>query len=196
MTDNNEKNNNNSQILKDNNIKENKLLKSFSDTDNVIDLKNKKIVQLEVELLQLKEQKRDIELRQQAEIENIRRRNVQEMEKIHKFSLERFICELLPVIDNLERTLSILDRSNVVFLSIIEGIELTLKSFLDTMYKFGLESISEIHIPFNPEIHQAISMIECEEHILNQVLEIIQKGYILNGRLIRPAMVTVSKGKC
>lgn len=197
MIDSNEKNNIDLKISKDNDMQQDVILKSSSDIDNIIDPKDKKIIQLEIELMKLKEQERDTILRLQAEIENVRRRNIHEIEKIHKFALERFICELLPVIDNLERTLSIADRSNAILLSIIEGIELTLKLFLDTMYKCGLESVNVVHIPFDPEVHQAISMIASEDHEPNQVLTIIQKGYTLNGRLIRPAMVTVSKeNKC
>lgn len=197
MIDNNEKIDSDVQVLKNNdNVQEDHADQSSVLQENVIDVKDKKIIQLEIELMQLKEQERDNVLRLQAEIENVRRRSAQEIEKIHKFSLERFMYELLPVVDNLERTLNIIDRSNVLLCSIIEGIELTLKSFLETMYKFGIEAVHAVHVPFNPEIHQAISMIESTEQKPNLVLTIIQKGYLLHGRLIRPAMVTVSKDKC
>ncbi|URJ30488.1 nucleotide exchange factor GrpE [Candidatus Blochmannia vicinus (nom. nud.)] len=196
MIDNNIKNNINEHISQDKKIEKEELLESNSTADNIIDPKNDQIVKLKIKLAQLKEHERDTILRLTAEIENIRRRNAQEIEKIHKFGLERFMFELLPVIDNLERTLNISDHSNASLSAIIEGIELTLKSFLDTVCKLGLESIHEIHVPFNPEIHQAISMVESEDQNPNQVLTIIQKGYILNGRLIRPAMVTVSRAKC
>ncbi|WP_331828609.1 nucleotide exchange factor GrpE [Candidatus Blochmannia sp. SNP] len=196
MIDNNIKNNINEHISQDKKVEKEELLESNSTEDNIIDPKNDQIVKLKIKLAQLQEHERDTTLRLTAEIENIRRRNAQEVEKIHKFGLERFIFELLPVIDNLERTLNISDHSNTSLSAIIEGIELTLKSFLDTVSKFGLESIHEIYVSFNPEIHQAISVIESEDQKPNQVLTIIQKGYILNGRLIRPAMVTVSKAKC
>ncbi|URJ28236.1 nucleotide exchange factor GrpE [Candidatus Blochmannia vicinus (nom. nud.)] len=196
MIDNNIKNNINEHISQDKKIEKEELLESNSTADNIIDPKNDQIVKLKIKLAQLKEHERDTVLRLTAEIENIRRRNAQEIEKIHKFGLERFMFELLPVIDNLERTLNISDHSNASLSAIIEGIELTLKSFLDTVCKLGLKSIHEIHVPFNPEIHQAISMVESEDQNPNQVLTIIQKGYILNGRLIRPAMVTVSRAKC
>lgn len=194
MIDNNEKNNSDFQIPQNSdNVQQDQSCQTSSTVDNVIDVKDKKIIQLEIELMQLQEQERNNILRLQAEIENVRRRSLQEIEKIHKFSLERFMYELLPVIDNLERTLNIADRSNALLLSIVEGIELTLKSFLDTVYKFGLEAVHAIHVPFNPEIHQAISMVTSKEHKPNIVLTIIQKGYTLNGRLVRPAMVIVSK---
>ncbi|URJ31699.1 nucleotide exchange factor GrpE [Blochmannia endosymbiont of Camponotus modoc] len=195
MIDDNVKNNIDESTLQNEKIEKEELLESVSTVDNVIDPKNDQIIKLQIKLAQLQEHERNTVLRLTAEIENIRRRNTQEIEKIHKFGLERFIFELLPVIDNLERTMNISDNSNTLLPSIIEGIELTLKSFLDTVHKFGLKSIYEINVPFNPEIHQAISIIESEDHKPNQVLTMIQKGYILNGRLIRPAMVTVSQSK-
>ncbi|URJ24376.1 nucleotide exchange factor GrpE [Candidatus Blochmanniella camponoti] len=195
MIDNNVKNNIDESTLQNEKIEKEELLESVSTADNVIDPKNDQIIKLKIKLAQLQEHERNTVLRLTAEIENIRRRNTQEIEKIHKFGLERFIFELLPVIDNLERTMNISDNSNTLLSTIIEGIELTLKSFLDTVHKFGLKSIYEINVPFNPEIHQAISIIESEDHKPNQVLTMIQKGYILNGRLIRPAMVTVSQSK-
>ncbi|URJ32371.1 nucleotide exchange factor GrpE [Blochmannia endosymbiont of Camponotus sp.] len=195
MIDNNVKNNIDESTLRNEKSEKEELLESVSIADNIIDPKNDQIIKLKIKLAQLQEHERNTVLRLTAEIENIRRRNTQEIEKIHKFGLERFIFELLPVIDNLERTINISDNSNTSLSAIIEGIELTLKSFLDTVHKFGLKSIHEINVPFNPEIHQAISIIESEDHKPNQVLTIIQKGYILNGRLIRPAMVTVSQSK-
>ncbi|URJ23858.1 nucleotide exchange factor GrpE [Blochmannia endosymbiont of Camponotus sp.] len=195
MIDNNVKNNIDESTLQNEKAEKEELLESVSTADNIIDPKNDQIIKLKIKLAQLQEHERNTVLRLTAEIENIRRRNTQEIEKIHKFGLERFIFELLPVIDNLERTINISDNSNTSLSAIIEGIELTLKSFLDTVHKFGLKSIHEINVPFNPEIHQAISIIESEDHKPNQVLTIIQKGYILNGRLIRPAMVTVSQSK-
>lgn len=177
------------------NLKEPKDLESTVNVDESINIKDDKVIELENKLVQMKEDERDTILRFTAEIENIRRRHIQEIERAHKFSLERFISELLPVIDNLERTLNIIDRSNADLSAIVEGVDLTLKSFLDTVYKFGVESIYDVNVLFNPEIHQAISTVESEEDKPNQVLSIIQKGYLLNGRLIRPAMVTVSKQK-
>lgn len=175
--------------------KEQNLPKSVSKLDNIIDPRDAEIIQLKIKLAHIIEHERDAILRLKAEIENIHRRNTKEVEKIHKFALERFTLELLPVIDNLERTLSIMDRSNSALSSIIEGVDLTLKSFLDTIFKFGIKSIHDVNVPFNPEIHQAISTMDSEEHQPNHVLTIIQKGYTLHGRLIRPAMVIVSKSK-
>src|SRR5699024_10180568 len=119
----------------------------------------------------------------------------QDVEKAHKFALEKFSSALLPVIDSLERALSLSDKSNAEFTAMIEGIELTLKSLLDTVNKFGIEAIEEENVPFNPDIHQAMSMVESEEIAPNHVITVVQKGYSLNGRLLRPAMVMVSKAK-
>lgn len=194
MTDNHNERNFNADISHiDEPTKDQELLESVPNEDNVIDEKDNQLIELQNKLVQIQNHERDSILRLKAEIENMRRRNIQEIEKTYKFALERFILELLPVIDNLERTLSIIDHSNTSVSSIIEGIDLTLKSFLDTLYKFGVESVQDINVTFDPDIHQAISTTESTEYKSNQVLSIIQKGYLLNGRLIRPAMVTVSK---
>ncbi|MXP56614.1 nucleotide exchange factor GrpE [Pantoea sp. Mhis] len=154
-----------------------------------------RIVLLEAEVLQLQNDIRNIQLRSQAEIENIRRRTEMDIVKAHKFSLEKFTNELLPVIDSLERAVEITHKSNPELISTIEGIELTLKSLLNAVSKFGVEVINDINIPFNPDIHQAISMVESEDIAPNHVLMVVQRGYSLNGRLLRPAIVTVSKLK-
>ncbi|AKC60693.1 protein grpE [Blochmannia endosymbiont of Camponotus (Colobopsis) obliquus] len=162
---------------------------------DVLDSRDEKIIKLETELLQMQQRERDTLLRVTAEMENIRRRSEQNIEKAHKFALEHFISELLPVIDNLERTLEMLNKSDNNFEAITTGVELTHKSFLDIMYKFGLEVISEVNVPFNPEIHQAMTISESDEYDSNQVIMVVQKGYRLNARLVRPAMVIVSKIK-
>jgi len=113
----------------------------------------------------------------------------------HKFALEKFASELLPVIDSLERALEVADKENTELASMIEGIELTLKSLLGAVRKFGVEVVGETNVPFNPDVHQAMSMMESEEVAPNHVLMVMQRGYTLNGRLLRPAMVAVSKAK-
>ncbi len=154
-----------------------------------------KIAQLEAQIKELQPAVRDAQLRAQAEIENIRRRTEQDIEKAHKFALEKFANELLPVIDSLERALEVADKQNPAQTSMIEGIELTLKSLLDAVRKFGVEVVEETHVPFNPDLHQAMSMMESADVAANHVLMVMQRGYTLNGRLLRPAMVAVSKGK-
>ncbi|WWP02146.1 MAG: nucleotide exchange factor GrpE [Candidatus Dasytiphilus stammeri] len=157
---------------------------------------NQKILMLEKKLEESQKRERDFFLRAQANLENMRRRMLLDIENAHKFALEKFMKELLSVIDNLERALDIGDKNNYSIDSMIKGIELTLRSFLDTIRKFGVEVIKDTNIPFNPDIHQAILIKETKETTSsNYVLKIIQKGYILNGRLLRPAMVEVSQLK-
>lgn len=136
---------------------------------------------------------KDSVVRAAAEVENIRRRAQQDVEKAHKFALEKFANELLPVIDNLERAIEFADKSNEAILPILEGVEMTAKSFADTVAKFGVEVINPQGESFNPEFHQAMSIQPSTEVAPNTVLAVMQKGYSLNGRLLRPAMVMVSK---
>ncbi|MBD2796617.1 nucleotide exchange factor GrpE [Xenorhabdus sp. 18] len=160
------------------------------ETENVVD---PRVAELEEQLKQAQINERDAMLRAHAEVENIRRRTELDVEKAHKFALEKFANELLPVIDNLERALEAADRTNEALLPMVEGIELTLKAFIDAVGKFGVEVVSDTGVPFNPEVHQAMTMMESDQHEPNQVMLVMQKGYTLNGRLLRPAMVAVSK---
>lgn len=162
---------------------------------DVVDPRDERIAELEAQLKDAQQRERDSLLRAKAEVENIRRRTEMDIEKAHKFALEKFSNELLPVIDNLERALDLADKSNAELVGLIEGVELTLKSLLDAVRKFGMEVVSEVHVPFNPELHQAMTMMESEDVAPNHVLMVMQKGYTLNGRLLRPAMVAVSKAK-
>ncbi|MDR5611888.1 MAG: nucleotide exchange factor GrpE [Arsenophonus sp.] len=154
-----------------------------------------RITELEQQLLEAQKREREALLRAKAEVENIRRRTEQDIEKAHKFALERFANELLPVIDNLERAIELVNRENAESMSMLEGLELTLKSFLATVGKYGIKVVAEKNVAFNPELHQAMTTIDSEEHEPNQVIDVMQKGYTLNGRLLRPAMVIVSKAK-
>lgn len=110
-------------------------------------------------------------------------------------SLSKFVNELLPVIDSPDRALEVADKANPDMAAMVEGIELTLKSMLDVVRKFGVEVIAETNVPLDPNVHQAIAMVESEEVPAGNVLGIMQKGYTLNGRTIRAAMVTVAKAK-
>ncbi|MFK8260064.1 nucleotide exchange factor GrpE [Erwinia sp. AnSW2-5] len=166
-----------------------------AETAEVVDPRDERIAQLEAQLAESLGGVRDAQLRAQAEIENIRRRTELDVEKAHKFALEKFANELLPVIDSLERALEVADKSNPELAAMIEGIELTMKSLLDAVRKFGVEVVGDINVPFNPEVHQAMSMVESEDVAPNHVLMVMQRGYTLNGRLLRPAMVAVSKAK-
>ncbi len=138
---------------------------------------------------------RDQVLRTQAEMQNLRRRVARDVENAHKFGLERLIGELLPVVDNLERSVALLadDASSVP--AVTEGVELTLKSFLDVLERQQVEQLDPRGQPFNPEFHQAMSMVPDASVAPNTILEVYQKGYTLNGRLVRPAMVVVAKSE-
>jgi molecular chaperone GrpE len=139
---------------------------------------------------------KDAAMRAQADAQNIQRRAEQDVEKARKFALERFCSELLPVADNLERALeaaAIAAIDDEIVKPIAEGVELTLKSFRDAMKKFNIEVIDPQGEPFDPQLHQAMSMVENNEVEPNTVIAVMQKGYTLNGRLVRPAMVMVSK---
>ncbi|WP_337009578.1 nucleotide exchange factor GrpE [Pantoea sp. AS142] len=166
-----------------------------AETAAEVDPRDERIAQLEAELAQSQTGVRDAQLRAQAEIENIRRRTEMDVEKAHKFALEKFANELLPVIDSLERALEVANKEDPQLASMIEGIELTLKGLLGAVRKFGVEVVGETGVPFNPEVHQAMSMMESEEFEPNHVMLVMQRGYTLNGRLLRPAMVAVSKVK-
>jgi molecular chaperone GrpE len=168
---------------------------ALPETADVVDPRDERIAVLEARLVELQQHERDSLLRAKAEVENIRRRSELDVEKAHKFGLEKFAGELLPVIDNLERGLDMADRSNSELTPLIEGIELTLKSLLDVVHKYGIDVVSATHVPFDPSVHQAMTMQESADHEPNHVMMIMQKGYTLNGRLLRPAMVVVSKAK-
>ena len=154
------------------------------------------ITKLETELTQAKAQlaeQHDLMLRIKAEADNIRRRASMDVEKAHKFALEKFAADLLPVVDNLERALAFINREDEALKGVVEGVELTMKSFLDTVAKYGVNQIDPLGQPFNPELHQAMSIQPSAEVAPNSVTFVMQKGYELNGRLLRPAMVGVSK---
>ena len=160
-----------------------------------VDPRDEKIANLEAQLVEAQNRERDGVLRIKAEMENLRRRTEQDVEKAHKFALEKFVNELLPVIDSLDRALEVADKANPDNAAMIEGIELTLKSMLDVVRKFGVEVIADTNVPLDPNVHQAIAMVESEEVEAGKVLGVMQKGYTLNGRTIRAAMVSVAKAK-
>ena len=131
-------------------------------------------------------------LRIQAEMQNMRRRAERDVENAHKFALDKFSADLLPVVDNLERALSAINAEDDSQKAIAEGIELTLKSFLDVLVRFKIEAVDPAGQPFDANLHQAVSMVPNPDMEPNTVMDVFQKGYTLNGRLIRPAMVVVS----
>jgi molecular chaperone GrpE len=139
------------------------------------------------------EEQKDSVIRAKAEVDNIRRRSAQDVEKARKFALEKFAAELLPVVDNLERAIASIDKDDEHQKILAEGVELTLQSMQSVLEKFGIKAVDPEGQPFNPEFHQAMSMQEVEGVAPNTVIAVMQKGYELNGRLVRPAMVMVSK---
>ncbi len=131
-------------------------------------------------------------VRAKAELENIRRRSERELENAHKYALEKFAQELLPVIDSMEMGVAAAQDENTDVSKLREGTEMTLKMFLNAIDKFGIKSVHPVNEEFNPEHHQAMSMVDSDEHEPNTVIDVMQKGYLLNDRLVRPAMVVVS----
>ncbi|BAS48184.1 co-chaperone GrpE [Aggregatibacter actinomycetemcomitans NUM4039] len=132
-------------------------------------------------------------LRTRAEIDNIRRRTEQDIEKAHKFALEKFAKDILNTIDNLERALATpANTEDDSVKALFDGVELTLKELLATVARFGIEPVGAVGEVFDPELHQAISMQPAEGFQSNQITAVLQKGYLLNGRVIRPAMVMVA----
>jgi molecular chaperone GrpE len=131
-------------------------------------------------------------LRGQAETQNIRRRAEQDVEKAHKFDVEKFAREMLGVVDNLERAIEAAGDDEAVK-PMREGVEMTLDMLIGGLAKFNVEQLNPEGEAFNPELHQAMSMVPAEGVAPNTVVAVMQKGYSLNGRLVRPAMVMVSK---
>lgn len=133
-------------------------------------------------------------VRLQAELENVRRRAAKDVESAHKFGLEKFVKELLPVIDSLQMGLEASQNSDGEALhKLQEGTEMTISMFASGMAKFNVQAVGNIGDKFNPEFHQAMTMQESDEHDPDTVMMVMQKGYVMNERLIRPAMVMVSK---
>ena len=133
-------------------------------------------------------------LRIQAEMQNVRRRAERDVENAHKYALDKFTADLLPVVDNLERALSTIDAADEAQKAVNTGLELTLKTFVDVLARFKIEAVDPAGQPFDADLHQAVSMVPNPDLEPNTVMDVFQKGYTLNGRLVRPAMVVVSKG--
>ncbi len=133
-------------------------------------------------------------VRLQAEMDNLRKRTSRDVEQAHRYALDKFVAELLPVIDSLELGINAADEnSGEEAASLREGMELTLKKLQDAVAKFGVEPVNPQGEKFNPELHEAVSMQESAEAESNTVITVVQKGYTLNERLVRPAMVVVAK---
>ena len=131
-------------------------------------------------------------VRTKAEMENIRRRTERDLANAHKFALEKFAQELLPVIDSMEMGVAAAQDESADVSKLREGMEMTLKMFETAVEKFGIKGVHPHGEAFNPEHHQAMTMIDSPEHEPNTIIDVMQKGYLLNERLVRPAMVVVS----
>ncbi|WP_077529462.1 nucleotide exchange factor GrpE [Vreelandella utahensis] len=145
---------------------------------------------------QLQEQKEEV-LRAKAEMQNIRRRAEIDVEKAHKFGTEKFVKELLPVVDSLEKAVESAQNQEVqneeVVSRIKEGVDMTLEMFTGALSKFNVEQINPVGEPFDPQKHEAMSMVPSNEAEPNTVIAVMQKGYLLHDRVVRPAMVMVAK---
>ena len=130
-------------------------------------------------------------LRSQAEMENLKRRTSKDLENAHKFALDGFVKALLEVNDSLSMGLKSAQDEKATLENTIEGLELTNKVFSSTLAKFGVETVNPVGEKFNPELHEAVTMVPMPDNKSNTVLEVIQTGFTLNGRLVRPALVIV-----
>ncbi|ACJ30317.1 Heat shock protein GrpE [Shewanella piezotolerans WP3] len=181
-------------------IVEGELLTEGSDEASLMDeltQANFRVEELEKALQEAQstvDSQKDSVIRAAAEVDNIRRRAAIDVEKARKFALEKFANELLPVLDNMERALQGTDAEAEATKAIYEGVELTAKSFVSAVEKFGLTQVDPQGEAFNPELHQAIGMQPSTDFAANTVMMVMQKGYTLNERLLRPAMVMVSQG--
>lgn len=135
---------------------------------------------------------RDQALRAQAEAENTRRRAGRDVENAHKYALEKFTSDLLPVLDSLEKAVEAASGAQGAE-SIAEGVELSLKLFLSVLEKHGIERIDPTGEPFDPQLHEAMTMVPSDVAEPNSVLDVMQRGYLLNGRLVRAAKVIVAR---
>ncbi len=135
-------------------------------------------------------------LRMQAEMQNIRRRAQNDVERAHKFALERFVKELLPVLDSLEKAIEACGSGEEIAAPVVplkDGVEMTLTMMLAAMKKFDVDVVDPMGEQFDPQYHEAMSMIPRDDVEPNSVIAVLQKGYVLSGRLVRPAMVMVAK---
>jgi len=163
-------------------------------TEDVLQVVTLESVQaeLEVALVKVDEQQADV-LRAQAEAQNIRRRSEQDVAKAHKFGQEKLMTEVVSLLDNLGRAIEAGSADGASLKGLLEGVEMSQKMLLDGLQKFNVTQLDPHGEPFNPELHEAMTAVPNPDLEPNTVMEVFQKGYTLNGRLVRPAMVVVSK---
>lgn len=138
---------------------------------------------------------KDEVVRLHAEMDNLRKRNAREMDNLRKFAVDKFAKALIPVADSMDKALEVSakDDCEVTAAQMIEGTEMTQKVFLKVLGENGIEVLNPVNEKFNPEFHEAMAQVPNPDLEANTVVDVFQKGYVLNGRLIRPAMVVVSK---
>jgi len=132
-------------------------------------------------------------LRTQAEMDNLRKRAERDVQNAHKFGVEKLVGELLPVMDSMEMGMAAADSENEATAKLLEGMQMTVKMFTDALQKVGITQVDPMGEAFDPDFHQAMSMVESADAEPNTVITVMQKGYVLNERLVRPAMVVVAK---
>jgi molecular chaperone GrpE len=148
--------------------------------------------ELELALAKVDEQQADV-LRAQAEVQNIRRRSEQDVAKAHKFGQEKLMTEVVSLLDNLGRAIEAAGTEGASLEVLLEGVEMSQKTLLSGLKKFNVDQLDPHGEPFNPALHEAMTAVPNPDLEPNTVMEVFQKGYTLNGRLVRPAMVVVSK---
>ena len=161
------------------------------------DALERRVADLEAELAAARDEARmaqDRWLRERADLENLKKRSAKERQDAVRFGTESLLRDLLPVVDNLERAIGAAGGGGNGK-SLVEGVELVLKAFLDTLQRNGVERVPAKGAPFDPAVHEAVAYVESPSHPAQQVIEEHQAGYRLNDRLLRPALVTVSKGR-
>ena len=136
---------------------------------------------------------KDQMLRSLAEVENVKRRAARDVEHAHKFAVEKLLSDLVPVLDSLEKAVETAQATEGAE-AIAEGVALSMKLFIDTLGKSGVEQIDPLGEPFDPQLHEAMTMVPNPDAEPNSVMDVMQKGYVLNGRLVRAAKVIVVKG--
>ncbi len=173
---------------------------SFSDVADALGIQpeneTRSIEELETALDEAKTKAQDSWdkfMRTQAEMDNLRKRVERDIANAHKYALEKFVNELLPVLDSFEQGLQMADKGDGPIAAMREGMELTHTMLLKAMEKFGALQIDPLNQPYDPHQHEAMSMVEAPGVVPNTVIQVIQKGYSLHGRLVRPARVIISK---
>jgi molecular chaperone GrpE len=163
-------------------------------TEEVLQEVTVESVQAELDLAtaRVDEQQADV-LRAQAEVQNIRRRSEQDVAKAHKFGQEKLMTEVVSLLDNLARAIEASKAEGASLKSLLEGVEMSQKMLLDGLKKFNVDQLDPHGEPFDPDLHEAMTAVPNPDLEPNTVMEVFQKGYTLNGRLVRPAMVVVSK---